>query len=233
MKKMLLKICFLHIFFTCSKPEEHLKEETAVQQKIIELKLCDVNENMNTMCNGACCTRIFVEKTNNVGDCINICRAREKCRHYIWHYTDAPHTNRKEECWVVDVEEGEEDMTYMDKDINTVSGSCIPNPGSYGTDPGNSGALCVPSMEQFIVEAEDTSFTFFTFLNVKLDTPDLCIKECRKSKDCLQWEWRGRSPGMSIDREHPNSCRLYKVWNKAVKWDSQAKKECSGIKTFL
>ena len=35
---------------------------------------------------------------------------------------------------------------------------------------------------------------------------------------------------MSIDREHPNSCRLYKVWNKAVKWDSQAKKSAVGSK---
>ena len=83
--------------------------------------------NRNTECFGNC-TRVFVKKTSNVEECTNICKEREKCRHYIWHYTNAPHTSRKEDCFVVDVEEGEEDMTYSDRDINTVSGSC--NTGS-------------------------------------------------------------------------------------------------------
>ena len=86
---------------------------------------------MNTLCNSTCCTRVFVNKTNNVEDCMTICKEREKCRHYIWHYADAPHTVRKEDCFVVDVEEGEDDVTYRDKNINTVSGTC--NTGSTGS----------------------------------------------------------------------------------------------------
>jgi len=109
-------MCFLHLFFTCCKSDGHLKEEGE--------KECDVNNYMNTMCNGTCCTRVFVQKTSNVEECANICKEREKCRHYIWHYTNAPHTSRKEDCFVVDVEEGAEDMTYRDININTVSGSC-------------------------------------------------------------------------------------------------------------
>ena len=55
---------------------------------------------------------------------MNICKERELCSHYIWHYEDAPTTHHDKECVVVDVEPGAEDSTYRSKDINTVTGSC-------------------------------------------------------------------------------------------------------------
>jgi len=88
-------------------------------------KKCDRMKNRNTECLGnGNCTMVFVKKTSNVVECINICKEREKCRHYIWHYTDAPTTTQDEECWVVDVEEGQDDWTHRTKSINAVTGSC-------------------------------------------------------------------------------------------------------------
>ena len=75
------------------------------------------------MCRGKC-TRVFVKKTNTREECMNICKERELCTHYIWHYEDAPTTHHDKECVVVDVEPGAEDSTYRSKDINTVTGSC-------------------------------------------------------------------------------------------------------------
>ena len=82
-----------------------------------------MKKNTNTVCRGPC-KRIFVKKTNNLEDCMTICQERENCRHYIWHYKDAPTTHHDEECMVVDVEDGEKDVTYTYGDHNTVSGSC-------------------------------------------------------------------------------------------------------------
>ena len=97
----------------------------------------------NTNCHGSCskvyasdsssstvctesCDRKFVAKTDNVEDCINICKGMPKCRHFIWHY---PHANtvHKSECFVVEVEEGKKDISRRNRDDNTVTGSC--NPG--------------------------------------------------------------------------------------------------------
>ena len=89
------------------------------------VSVCDVYKNVNTMCRGPC-NRTFVQKTDNEEDCINICKSREKCKHYIWHYTNAPTTVQKSECWVVDVEEGEYDSAYRERSINAVTGTCHP-----------------------------------------------------------------------------------------------------------
>ena len=59
---------------------------------------------------------------------MNICKERELCKHYIWHYKDAPTTHHDEECFVVDVEPGADDWSYRSKSINAVTGSC--NTGS-------------------------------------------------------------------------------------------------------
>ena len=84
-------------------------------------------QNYNTICRGPC-TRVFVKKTNNEEECMNICKERELCRHYIWHYKDAPTTHHDEECFVVDVEPGADDWAYRSKYINAATGSC--NTGS-------------------------------------------------------------------------------------------------------
>ena len=57
---------------------------------------------------------------------MNICKDRELCRHYIWHYVNAVYvtTHHDKECFVVDVEPGAEASFYRNKDINTVTGSC-------------------------------------------------------------------------------------------------------------
>ena len=78
-------------------------------------------ENFNTNCRGSC-TRIMVDKTNTVEECVTICKQRELCRHYIWHKQG---NSWEEECWVVEEEEGGGVVdVYRNRDSNTITGSC-------------------------------------------------------------------------------------------------------------
>ena len=47
---------------------------------------------------------------------------------------------------------------------------------------------CEPYQEQVIVEGDDKDL-LANRENVVFNTPDLCSKECKRNKECLQWEW--------------------------------------------
>ena len=54
---------------------------------------------------------------------------------------------------------------------------------------------CFPYQEQVMVEGEDKDVLANKertglISDVVRDTPDLCSKECKMNKECLQWEWR-------------------------------------------
>ena len=55
---------------------------TLASRVLSHLVACDENKNMNTMCSGACCTRVFVGKTNNAFDCMMICKKRKNWVNY-------------------------------------------------------------------------------------------------------------------------------------------------------
>ena len=70
-------------------------------------------QNQNTQCLGNC-TRVMVEKTNTVMQCIHICLERDLCRHYVWY-------KQEKTCWVV---EGKGSVVYRVKSRDTITGWC-------------------------------------------------------------------------------------------------------------
>ena len=53
---------------------------------------------------------------------------------------------------------------------------------------------CEPYQEQVMVEGEDKNLLANRektglISYVVINTPDLCSKECKMNKECLQWEW--------------------------------------------
>jgi len=72
---------------------------------------------------------------------------------------------------------------------------------------------CEPYKEQFIVEGEPARLRPTQDAWI-IDTPDQCIEECRRSKNCLQWEWRENNAWSTSE-----SCRLYKSVNNVVQGD--------------
>ena len=88
---------------------------------ILLLLVCDLVENQNTNCHGSC-TRFLVDKTSTVEECMDLCKKKDMCRHYIWHKQG---NKWEQECWVVMVEkEGEEVDVYRNSDSNTITGTC-------------------------------------------------------------------------------------------------------------
>jgi len=82
---------------------------------------CDREFNRNTNCRGSC-NKKKVGETSNVIDCMNICKKREQCEHFIWHKWG---TTQSMECMLVEKDNwGGVTDVYRNIDSNTITGTC-------------------------------------------------------------------------------------------------------------